>query len=96
MPPTVVTVDGRECVLGIDVASHQHPDNAPIDWAAVAAAGWAFVIVKATEGVGYVNPFFAQDVAGARAAGLDAALLVTPAAVSRAGAGATHVIDALV
>src|SRR3954447_25077500 len=29
-------------VTGIDVASWNHPDNAPIDWAGVAAGGYRF------------------------------------------------------
>lgn len=45
----------------------------PIDWAAVKASGVTGVIVKATEGTGYTNPFYAGDIAGARAAGLDVA-----------------------
>lgn len=57
---------------GIDISSN----NAhPIDYGAVVAylrrlgVDQPFVIVKITQGVGYVNPFFAQDVAGFRAAG---------------------------
>ena len=45
----------------------------PIDFNAVKASGVTGVIVKATEGTGYTNPFYAQDMAGARAAGLDVA-----------------------
>jgi lysozyme len=55
---------------GVDVASYQHPGGAPIDWAKVAAAGYTFVSVKATEGNSYVNPYYFSDVARARAAGL--------------------------
>lgn len=52
---------------GPDVSSNQPH---PIDWAQVRAAGHAFAVVKATEGSGYSNPYFAHDVQGARAAGL--------------------------
>lgn len=52
---------------GIDVSSHQ----AAIDWPRVARAGIAFVYVKATEGVGFVDRRAAAHVAGARAAGLE-------------------------
>jgi hypothetical protein len=51
----------------IDVSSN----NAhPIDYKAVVAGGVIGVIVKATEGTGYTNPFYAQDVAGFQAAGV--------------------------
>lgn len=53
-------------VAGIDVAGHQ---GAP-DWTAVRAAGFRFVYVKATEGVGYVSPTLDQQLAGARGAGM--------------------------
>jgi MYXO-CTERM domain-containing protein len=54
-------------VLGIDISSYQH--NAPIDWATV-AKNRRFVIVKATEGTGYTNKYWADDVKQARAAGM--------------------------
>lgn len=57
-------------IKGIDVSSYQHPNGATIDWRSVRAAGETFVFVKATEGVGYQNPYFHKDVADARAAGL--------------------------
>ncbi len=52
---------------GPDVSSNQPH---PIDWHQVRAAGHTFAVVKATEGSGYSNPYFVQDVQGARAAGL--------------------------
>ncbi|MGH3571184.1 MAG: GH25 family lysozyme [Pseudonocardiaceae bacterium] len=59
---------------GIDVSSWQHPGEEPIDWAAVKADGYDFVIIKATQGVGYVNPFFggpsSHDAVDAHDAGL--------------------------
>lgn len=54
----------------IDVSSWQHAGNKPIDWAAVAGSGVEGVIVKATQGLSYVNPWFAPDYHGATAAGL--------------------------
>lgn len=57
-------------LTGVDVASYQHPAGAPIDWVAVRNAGHNFAIVKATEGSGYTNPYFAGDWNGAAAAGL--------------------------
>ncbi len=54
-------------LLGIDIASYQH--DAPIDWATVAKSR-RFVIVKATEGTGYTNKYWADDVKQARAAGM--------------------------
>jgi GH25 family lysozyme M1 (1,4-beta-N-acetylmuramidase) len=57
-------------VQGIDISSRQHPGGAPIDWAKVAAAGYKFAFIKATEGSYYVNPYYSADVAAARKAGL--------------------------
>jgi GH25 family lysozyme M1 (1,4-beta-N-acetylmuramidase) len=57
-------------VPGIDVAAFQHPNGAVINWADVAAAGYKFVAVKATEGDYYVNPWAASDVAVAREVGM--------------------------
>ncbi len=57
-------------VPGIDVASGQHVGGATINWAQVAAAGYRFAFIKATEGSYYANPFFASDLAGATSAGL--------------------------
>ena len=57
-------------VTGPDCSSHQHDSGQPIDWGAVKRAGHSFVIVKATQNDGYVNPFFVQDVRDAQAAGL--------------------------
>lgn len=57
-------------VQGIDVSSRQHPGGAAIDWGQVAAAGYKFAFVKATEGSYYVNPYYARDAAAARQAGM--------------------------
>ena len=57
-------------LLGIDVSSYQHPGSQPIDWAAVAASGQSFTIVKATESTDYTNPYLAADVTWARTSGL--------------------------
>ena len=56
--------------LGIDVADHQHPGGTPIDWPQVGAAGYKFAFIKATEGDYYANPYYASDLAQAKAAGL--------------------------
>ncbi|MBK5306084.1 MAG: glycoside hydrolase family 25 protein [Frankiaceae bacterium] len=55
---------------GPDVARYQHPDGARIDWHRVADSGARFAFVKATEGTTYTNPYFADDYADARDAGL--------------------------
>ncbi len=55
---------------GVDVASFQHPGGASIDWAAVKASGQSFAFIKATEGTGYTNPYFASDWSASGAAGL--------------------------
>ena len=54
----------------IDVSSNNHPTDAQIDWAQVKAAGVGAVMVKATEGESYVNPWLKADADGAHAAGL--------------------------
>lgn len=51
---------------GIDVSHWQ----GVVDWPAVARAGKRFVFAKATEGIGYTDPRWAANKAGARAAGL--------------------------
>lgn len=58
---------------GVDVASQQHAGGASIDWPQVAADGYKFAFIKATEGSYYVNPYFASDYRAAKAAGLVAA-----------------------
>jgi lysozyme len=55
---------------GVDVSSWQHPNNEPIDWEAVAKAGFTFAIVKATQGDSYTNPWLRRDYDDAFAAGL--------------------------
>ena len=54
----------------VDVASHQHPHGAAINWGQVARAGYRFAFIKATEGNYYANPYYGSDVAQAKAAGL--------------------------
>src|SRR5258705_9160325 len=53
-------------VTGVDVSNHQ----GNIDWAKVGASGQRFSYAKATEGVHFVDPFFAAHNAGAKANGL--------------------------
>jgi GH25 family lysozyme M1 (1,4-beta-N-acetylmuramidase) len=60
----------KGAALGVDVASGQHAGGAAIDWPQVAAAGYRFAFIKATEGSYYTNPYYATDVAAAKAAGL--------------------------
>ncbi|MBO0706751.1 MAG: hydrolase [Candidatus Dormibacteraeota bacterium] len=55
---------------GVDVSSFQHPYGVPISWGRVAAAGFRFAFVKATQGDTYVNPYFGLDYAAAENAGL--------------------------
>lgn len=55
---------------GVDVSTWQHPNGAPIDWHEVASTGVTFAIVKATQGISWVNPWFKRDLDDARAAGL--------------------------
>ena len=55
---------------GPDVSSWQHIDGRLIDWFAVRASGHQFAMVKATEGLDYVNPYFVPDSVLMRAAGV--------------------------
>ena len=55
---------------GVDVASHQHPGNSAIDWTEVKASGQNFAFIKATEGTGYINPYFTADSFKAQQAGV--------------------------
>lgn len=57
--------------LGIDVASEQHPNGAPINWPLVAAQGFGWAAIKVSEGITYTNPYDAADVGGATAAGME-------------------------
>lgn len=63
-------VTEEDSMKGIDVSSNQHPANRPIDWEAVAEAGYSFAVVKASQGTAYVNPWCTRDLEDARAAGL--------------------------
>jgi hypothetical protein len=75
-PPAPRPAAPPGAVRGVDVAAFQHPvtaqfpQGAPIGWAQVARSGIQFAAIKATEGSYYVNPFYAADRAGARAARL--------------------------
>jgi GH25 family lysozyme M1 (1,4-beta-N-acetylmuramidase) len=51
---------------GIDVSRHQ----GIVNWPQVASAGVKFAFIKATDGVGYVDPQFQRNAAEAHAAGL--------------------------
>jgi lysozyme len=53
-------------IRGIDVSRHQ----GKVDWNAVAASGIRFVYLKATEGGDFRDASFAENLAGARAVGL--------------------------
>ncbi|MGN2635254.1 glycoside hydrolase family 25 protein [Nocardia takedensis] len=56
--------------VGPDVSSWQHIDGRLIDWFAVRRSGHQFAMVKATEGLSYVNPYFVPDSLLMRAAGV--------------------------
>ena len=56
-------------VSGPDVSGWQHPQGYTIDWKAAKTSGGAqFAFVKATEGAGYTNAYFAKDFAALAAA----------------------------
>lgn len=52
--------------LGIDVSNHQ----GIVNWTAVAASGIQFAFAKASEGTGFIDPFFARNWQGMKDAGL--------------------------
>lgn len=54
---------------GIDISSNNHRGEV-FNFAAVKAAGYDFVYVKATQGVTYLNPYLIADVRDAHNAGL--------------------------
>ncbi len=58
--------DAQALAQGIDVSQ----DQGTVTWSQVAAAAYAFAFIKATDGETYVDPLFAQNWAGAKAAGL--------------------------
>jgi lysozyme len=66
--------------------------NGTIDWPAVAAAGIALVLIKASEGGGKIDPLYAKNRAGALAAGL---LVVPYHFVDAAAAGGAQAADFL-
>jgi GH25 family lysozyme M1 (1,4-beta-N-acetylmuramidase) len=77
---------------GIDVSHWQEQ----INWPMVAAAGKKFVIMKATEGTGFVDGMYATNHAGSRAAGIatTAYHFANPdATVGDAVAEANHFVD---
>ncbi len=55
---------------GIDVSNYQHQAGRAIDWAKVRSSGIEAAYVLATEGSSFTNPYLAQDVKEARAAGV--------------------------
>jgi lysozyme len=66
----VVTLPAAAAPTGPDVSSWQHSGGSPIDWFAVKRSGHHFAMVKATEGLSYINPYFVPDSLLMRAAGL--------------------------
>lgn len=53
---------------GPDVSSWQHVNGQGIDWFAVKRSGHDFAMVKATEGLNYINPYFVPDCLSMRVA----------------------------
>ena len=60
------TVCGQTSVKGVDISHY----DGTIDWTQVKAAGISFAFAKATEGTSYVDPTFATNWAGMKAAGI--------------------------
>ena len=68
--PSTGSASAPSGLSGPDIASYQHPNGAAIDWTAVRDSGQRWAFVKATEGTGYTNPYFAGDWHDSAAAGL--------------------------
>ncbi|MBF6193572.1 glycoside hydrolase family 25 protein [Nocardia implantans] len=66
----VATLPATATPTGPDVSSWQHTDGTLIDWFAVKRSGHDFAMVKATEGLNYINPYFVPDSLLMRAAGM--------------------------
>jgi GH25 family lysozyme M1 (1,4-beta-N-acetylmuramidase) len=62
----IITVQGRQCVRGVDVSDWQNG----IDHQAIANDGIAFLVSKATEGLTYRAKTYATNRDGSKAAGL--------------------------
>ena len=82
-------------ITGIDVSSWSHENGAAIDFEEVYKAGHRFVIVKATQGVDYTNPWLDRDLDDARAVGLLAGAYHYFAPNVEATLQATHFAGAL-
>ncbi len=72
---------------GIDISAYQNA-NGPIDWRELAGHGIRFVVIKASEGTYYTNPYYLPDARAASRAGL-AVLAYAFAIPDRAGGAAT-------
>ncbi len=59
-----------EPASGIDTSNHQHTGSRKIDWSAVRRSGVSYVVVKATEGSTFDDPWFTRDWKAVGAAGL--------------------------
>ncbi|MGW6916385.1 glycoside hydrolase family 25 protein [Kitasatospora sp. NPDC054939] len=59
-------------VRGFDTYHGDHADRErkPFDWPAVVRGGQSFVMLKATQGTGFTDGWFARDLAGARSVDL--------------------------
>ncbi|WP_354644665.1 glycoside hydrolase family 25 protein [Kitasatospora camelliae] len=59
-------------VRGIDSyhGDHGPKEDQAFDWKAIAGSGQSFVMLKATQGTGFTDGWFARDLAGARSVGL--------------------------
>ncbi len=61
-----VSVSRADYYVGIDVSKWQ----GSINWTSVRNSGIDFAFIKASEGVGYVDPYFTTNITGARDAGI--------------------------
>lgn len=56
-------------IKGIDI-SHWQGDAGTINWSKVKNAGYEFVFIKATQGSGFVDPRYKEQIKGARSVGM--------------------------
>lgn len=90
--PLVTPADASSTLRGPDVSHYQHRNGQPIDWSSVRRSGRSFAILKATEGTGLVDPWFARDWAAARRAGVVRGAYHYASPSQSADAQAAHVV----
>ena len=80
----------------VDVSSNNHVNEQPITWENVYSAGYRGVMIKATEGIDYTNPWMERDAKAAHGALLHVGYYhYARPAVGNAAEQATYALDAI-